>query len=168
MVSRIAAGAGRPGMRFTRLRQSKRAVVCLVASAWIGATSAGGLCERPEAFDPDGLPGLVGDYELIGRAPGSAVAYAGRSRLAPGDQGYRLQRSLGGEAAEGAAWVEYCSPDRYPVLMFSLATPRGSLQGRCFLRTNGDNYFLLSCYTRYPNGGDAEGLEAMFQLSGGD
>ena len=168
MVSRTAAGAGRPGMRFTRQWRSKRAAVCLVASAWFGAVSAGGYCELPQVFDPDGLPGLLGEYELIGRAPGSAVAYAGRLRIAPGDQGYRLQRSLGGEPAEGTAWVEYCSPDRYPVLMFSLATPRGPLLGRCFLRTNGDNYYLLSCYTRHPDGGDAEGLEAMFQLPGKD
>lgn len=164
MVSRTAAGAGRPGMVFAGPWRSRRAAACLIASAWFGAAGAGGLCERPQVFDPDRMPGFLGEYELIGRAPESAVAYAGRLRIAPGDQGYRLQRSLDGESAEGTAWVEYCAPDRYPVLMFSLATPRGPLLGRCFPRTNGDNYYLLSCYTRYPDGGDAEGLEAMFQL----
>ena len=127
---------------------------------------ADGLCERPQDFEPDSLPGLLGEYDLIGRAPGSAEAYVGRLRIDSRDQVYALRRTLDGERTEGSAWVEYCSADRYPVLMLSLDTPRGPLLGRCFFRTNGDNYYLLSCYTRYRDGGDLEGLEAMFQLPG--
>ena len=145
-----------------------RAGVCLVVSAWFSGAGAGGLCERPQNFDPDGLPGLVGEYELIGRAPDSATPYRGRLHIGTGDRSYTLRRILGAERAAGSAWIEYCSPDRYQVLMFSLAAPREPLLGRCFPRTDGDNYYLLSCYTRYPDGGDAEGLEAMFQLPGDD
>jgi hypothetical protein len=173
MVSGMAAEKGNV---ITARCQSKRvswracigwvAVGLLLASAWVAPARSGGLCERPPTFDPDRLSGLLGEYELIGRAPGSAEAYLGRLRIDSGDQAYALRRTLDGERAEGSAWVEYCAADRYPVLMLSLDTPRGPLLGRCFFRTNGDNYYLLSCYTRYPDGGDAEGLEAMFQVSG--
>ena len=84
----------------------------------------------------------------------------------PGVYVFHMQPQPYWEPAEGSAWVEYCSGDRYPVLMLSLDTPHGPLLGRCFFRTNGDNYYLLSCYTRYLDGGDAEGVEAMFQVPG--
>ena len=175
MLSKIAADASEARTGLAGQGQSKqlgsearlwRIAACLIASAWLDAAGAEGFCERPQAFDPDAFPGLFGEYELVGRAPGAEVAYLGRSHIAPGTHAYAVQRSLDGEWSEGEAWVEYCSADRYPVLMFSFDTPRGRLLGRCFARTSGDNYYLLSCYTRHPERVGAEGVEALFQLPG--
>ena len=123
---------------------------------------ADGYCERPDRIDPEFLVGLFGNYEIVGREPDSGITYSGELEIQNSKNGYALKRIVSGETAIGKAWVEFCSPDKFPVLKFKYEKMKQPLEGSCFLRMDGDNYYLISCRTEYGKS-KRGGLESMFQ-----
>ena len=122
-------------------------------------------CERPEKIDPELPAGLSGTYEIIGRLPNSDITYAGRVEIKEDETAYTLKRTVGGVTTIGDAWIEFCSPDKYMVLNFKYSKTPKPILGSCFLRTNGNNYYIISCYTRFIGTElKQRGLESMFQL----
>lgn len=121
-------------------------------------------CHRPDKIDPEYPAGIVGNYEIIGRVPDGRQVYSGKVQILTGDKSYTIKRTVAGKTMTGKAWIEFCSPDRYAVLRFNYDTEKKAFMGICYFRTNGDNYYLISCYTGYSQKSRPSGLESMFEL----
>lgn len=138
-------------------------VLCLLM---IPASRADEICKR-EKVDPEYPAGLAGKYEIIGRMPDSDVTYGGTLEIKTGKTAYTLRRTVGGSTAIGEAWFESCGPDEIQVFSFKYTQGKRPLEGYCFIRTDGDNNWLLSCHTNFVGVPyERNGLESMFQLPG--
>lgn len=129
---------------------------------------SGEFCERQPEIDPEFPVGLVGDYEVIGKAPGSDETYSGTVTIAieDGASSYRLTRTVKGEKIFGEAWIGLCAgQDKVPVLMFEYSDVSPVIRGMCYTRWNLDNYHLISCYVRAASEAwHNNGYEAMFPV----
>ncbi len=131
---------------------------CLGVACIAGTTAhAEPYCTRL-AFDPDEPPGLTGHYAVIGRHATTHRPYTGTLAIETGTDTFVLVRTIGGRRVEGEAWLERCSPDRFPVLRVRYATTPTPEGMSCFLRFDGDNETRASCTTF-----DGGGLEAWYQ-----
>ncbi|WP_440224780.1 hypothetical protein ACQQ2N_05980 [Dokdonella sp. MW10] len=110
------------------------------------------------AFGQDEPPGLTGHYAVIGRHATTHQPYAGTLAIETGADAFVLVRTIGSRRVEGEAWLEHCSPDRFPVLRVRYATTPTPAGMSCFLRFDGDNPTRAS-FTTYDGGG----LEAWYQ-----
>lgn len=109
-------------------------------------------------FDEENPPGLVGDYEIIGKEAVTGRAYTGALEITVDKDTYVLSRTVEGRILKGAAWVESCSPDRFQVLRARYDSMPEVIDLSCYLRFDGDNYTRASCTTL-----EGEGLEAWYQ-----
>lgn len=121
-------------------------------------------CQRPDKIDPEYPAGIDGRYEIIGRLPESDVAYTGQLQIANGTKAYSLRRTVAGKTITGEGWIEFCSADRYMVFKFRYNSGTKPFVGICYPRSNGDNYYIISCYTSDGTAFTHHGLESMFQL----
>jgi len=129
---------------------------------------SGEFCERQPEIDPEFPVGLVGDYEVIGKIPGSDETYSGTVTIAieDGASSYRLTKTVNGNEFFGEAWISLCAgQDKVPVLMFEYSDASPATRGMCYTRWNLDNYHLISCYVRAASeAGNKNGYEAMFPV----
>ena len=129
---------------------------------------ANSYCENDKEVDPEFPAGITGTYEIVGRLPNSNNAFSGALSIDinKDSTAYILKRTVAGETIIGKAWIKRCSPDKFVVFSFEYKTVPAVYSGNCYLRFNGDNYYLISCYTWNEKDKEKEtqhGLEAMFQ-----
>lgn len=132
------------------------AVLSCLPSALQAASTAESYCQRLP-FDDERPPGLPGRYELLGRESTHGALYSGRLTIDVGDDVYQLRRTVDDRETLGEAWLEACSPDRFPVLAVRYAGAATATHA-CFLRFDGNNDTRASC-----TAADG-GLEAWFQM----
>lgn len=136
----------------------------LIALAILAApfgVSASGLCER-QAIDRESPAGFAGSYEIIGKDPNTGNPYSGTLVVGYGVHAYSLARTIQGTVSKGEAWLERCGMDKIQFLAGQYRSKSGTIEIRCRLGADGDNYYRTTCRTRQP-GNQSNGLESWFQ-----
>jgi hypothetical protein len=131
--------------------------------AFSGTAFPDGYCIRPEKFDQDLHGWLVGEYQLIGRGYDSSSTYIGMVEISIGKKSLLIKRLIRGRHSSGTGVIEYCSPDKIPVLSIEF-TERGiPIKGWCRYHAELDNYARITCLIQPANKTvKQEGQEALF------
>lgn len=77
-----------------------------------------------------------------------------------GKQAYHLVRIVEGSRVEGEAWMQVCGPDKIRMLALRYGAGAESINGSCWPRMDGDNYWTVTCRTGSLR---PDGTEAWFQ-----
>lgn len=109
-------------------------------------------------FDDEKPPGLIGEYQLIGKNGGTKKTYSGSLQIASTKSHYSLIRLTKGSVAKGEAWMESCGPDKFELLAVRYSVRGKPIEFHCYLRFDGDNYTRASCSSF-----DGKSLEAWYQ-----
>lgn len=110
---------------------------------------------------------LAGRYQLVGKGPAGAAAYAGRVTLARAGSGLVVTREIGGRSVTGSARVETAG-EGVEVLRMRFAEAGVEYEETCLIGSDLDNYARLTCHLYRPGvRTGAPGLEALFIDHGG-
>ena len=106
---------------------------------------------------------VIGQYQLIGRAPDADTTYQGTLTISPGPQALKVERYVNGQRRQGVADIETALHGEAKVLRMRYVEGGIEYENTCLLQADLDNYARISCF-RYRQDGTTRqpGLEALF------
>lgn len=109
---------------------------------------------------------VVGEYALIGRAPGGGEAYAGTARIEENGEGLTMLRRVGGRTVSAAGRVEVPQPPGEGMVLRFEWQDEAAVAMTCLVSGDLDNQARLTCLWNRPSSPAREpGQEALFSTA---